>query len=72
MISDDEVGSILRSADGLDAAAEALVRAANQSGGRDNITVVCSGWARPTGRRPRPADDETSRGSNRRRLARRG
>ena len=40
MISDDELGSILRSSDGLDEAAESLVRAANQSGGKDNITVV--------------------------------
>jgi PPM family protein phosphatase len=40
MISDEEVSSILRSAAGLEDAAEALVRAANQSGGRDNITVV--------------------------------
>jgi PPM family protein phosphatase len=40
MISDEEIGSILRSAQSLDAAADALVRAANQSGGKDNITVV--------------------------------
>jgi serine/threonine protein phosphatase PrpC len=40
MISDEEVASILRSADSLEANAEALVLAANQSGGRDNITVV--------------------------------
>jgi serine/threonine protein phosphatase PrpC len=40
MISDEEVGSILRSADSLEEAADALVRAANQSGGKDNITVV--------------------------------
>ena len=40
MISDDEVTSILRSASSLDDAAEALVRAANQSGGKDNITVI--------------------------------
>ena len=40
MISDDEVGSILRSASTLDGAADALVRAANQSGGKDNITVI--------------------------------
>jgi PPM family protein phosphatase len=40
MISDEEIGSILRSADSLDAAADALVRAANQSGGKDNITLV--------------------------------
>ena len=40
MISDDEVGAILRGAGDLNAAAEALIRAANQSGGKDNITVV--------------------------------
>ena len=40
MISDDEVGSILRAAGSLDNAAEELVRAANQSGGKDNITVI--------------------------------
>ncbi|HYN91367.1 MAG TPA: Stp1/IreP family PP2C-type Ser/Thr phosphatase, partial [Thermoleophilaceae bacterium] len=40
MISDDEVAAILRSSSSLDAAAEALVRAANQSGGKDNITVI--------------------------------
>ena len=40
MLSESEVGSILRSAGSLQEAAEALVRAANQSGGKDNITVV--------------------------------
>ena len=40
MISDDEVGSILRSAGSLDEVADELVRAANQSGGKDNITVI--------------------------------
>jgi protein phosphatase len=40
MISDDEMASILRSAAGLQEACEALVRSANQSGGKDNITVV--------------------------------
>jgi serine/threonine protein phosphatase PrpC len=40
MISDDELASILRSATSLDEAADSLVRAANQSGGKDNITVV--------------------------------
>ena len=40
MISDDEVASILRSAGSLDEAADELVRAANQSGGKDNITVI--------------------------------
>ncbi|HEY1357239.1 MAG TPA: Stp1/IreP family PP2C-type Ser/Thr phosphatase [Thermoleophilaceae bacterium] len=40
MISDEELASIVRSSDTLDAAADALIRAANQSGGKDNITVV--------------------------------
>jgi PPM family protein phosphatase len=40
MISDEEVAAILRSADSLEERADALVRAANQSGGKDNITVV--------------------------------
>jgi len=40
MISDEEVGTLLRSASSLQEAAESLVRAANQSGGKDNITVV--------------------------------
>ena len=65
MISDDEVGSILRSAGSLDEAADALVRAANQSGGKDNITVILFrlGEGDPvtapaTTERP-PADDDT-------------
>src|SRR3954449_852197 len=40
MISDDEMTSILRAAPSLDEASDALVRAANQSGGKDNITVI--------------------------------
>jgi protein phosphatase len=40
MISDDEVAALVRGAATLDDAAEALIRAANQSGGKDNITVV--------------------------------
>ena len=40
MISDDEVASILRSASSLAEVADELVRAANQSGGKDNITVI--------------------------------
>jgi protein phosphatase len=40
MISDDELAAVVRGADSLDAAARALIRSANQSGGRDNITVV--------------------------------
>jgi protein phosphatase len=40
MVPDDEVATLLRSEGSLEEAAEALVRAANQSGGKDNITVV--------------------------------
>ena len=69
MISDDEVGSILRTARSLDEAADALVRAANQSGGKDNITVILFrlGEGEPdsepaTTVRP-PSDDETIAGT---------
>jgi PPM family protein phosphatase len=40
MISDDEIASILRAAPSLADGGRELVRAANQSGGKDNITVV--------------------------------
>jgi PPM family protein phosphatase len=60
MISDEEIGSIMRSADSLDAAADALVRAANQSGGKDNITVVLFRVG-PDGD-GLPAEDETIAG----------
>ena len=40
MLADADVEAIVRAAPTLDAAAEQLVDAANQSGGRDNITVV--------------------------------
>ena len=65
MISDDEVTSILRSAASLDEAAEALVLAANQSGGKDNITVILfrlgedEGGADQTAVRPVPGDQDT-------------
>ena len=65
MISDGEIGSIVRSAGTLDEAADALVRAANQSGGKDNITVILFrlGEGAPatepaTTERP-PADEDT-------------
>jgi PPM family protein phosphatase len=64
MISDDEVGSILRSAGSLDEAADELVRAANQSGGKDNITVILFrlGEGEPAGGdtavRPVPGDED--------------
>jgi protein phosphatase len=69
MISDDEVGSILRSASTLDEAADALVRAANQSGGKDNITVILfrlgegEPVAEPRTLAPRSAEDETIAGT---------
>jgi serine/threonine protein phosphatase PrpC len=66
MVSDDEVASILRGADSLAAAADELVRAANQSGGKDNITVVLFSLedvaAEDEGEQPAPAPDETVAG----------
>jgi protein phosphatase len=40
MVSDREISTHLRNARSLEEAAETLVRAANQNGGKDNITVV--------------------------------
>jgi PPM family protein phosphatase len=40
MISDDDLTALMTGAPSLDEAAEALIRAANQRGGKDNITVV--------------------------------
>jgi protein phosphatase len=57
MITDDEIAAIMRGADELDATAEALVRAANQSGGRDNITVVL--FSLEEGEQPAEVSDET-------------
>src|SRR5688572_1186282 len=67
MISDDEVTSILRSAASLEDAGEALVLAANQSGGKDNITVIlfrlgegeAEDGAEPTQVRPVPSEEDT-------------
>jgi protein phosphatase len=59
MVSDEEVRAILRSAASLDEAADSLVRAANQSGGKDNITVVLF---RLGGAGEPPAEDETIAG----------
>jgi PPM family protein phosphatase len=71
MIADDEVGSILRSAGSLDEAADELIRAANQSGGKDNITVILFRLGEGEGEgegepaepdaqsRPAPADEDT-------------
>jgi PPM family protein phosphatase len=64
MISDDELASILRSSDTLEEAADSLVRAANQSGGKDNITVVLFrlGNGAGDGEAELPAEDETIAG----------
>jgi serine/threonine protein phosphatase PrpC len=70
MISDDEMTSILRSAPSLEDAADALVRAANQSGGKDNITVILfrlgegvPGEADTVAPPAAPSDDETIAGT---------
>jgi PPM family protein phosphatase len=62
MISDEELGSILRSSDSLEEAAESLVRAANQSGGKDNITVVMFRLGNGDGAAELPKEDETIAG----------
>ncbi len=62
MISDDELASILRSTDTLDEAADSLVRAANQSGGKDNITVVLFRLGNGDGEAELPAEDDTIAG----------
>jgi serine/threonine protein phosphatase PrpC len=62
MISDEELGSILRSAETLDEAADSLVRAANQSGGKDNITVVLFRLGNGDDGDELPGEDETIAG----------
>jgi PPM family protein phosphatase len=62
MVPKDEVASILRSRDSLDEVAEALIRAANQSGGKDNITVVLFRLAEDVSAGV-PAEDETIPGT---------
>jgi PPM family protein phosphatase len=68
MISDEEVTSILRSSASLDEAADALVRAANQSGGKDNTTVILFRLgegvpgSEPATLEPLPRDEETIAG----------
>jgi serine/threonine protein phosphatase PrpC len=71
MISDDEVAAILRTSATLDDAADALIKAANQSGGKDNITVVLfrlgeleqgAALEPTTVAGPPPAEDETIAG----------
>jgi protein phosphatase len=49
MVPDEELGALLRAPGALQDTAEALVRAANQSGGKDNITVVLFRLGDPDG-----------------------
>ena len=60
MISDEEVASILRADGTLEEAADTLVRAANQSGGKDNITVVLFRLAEGGGTAAADGGDETT------------
>ena len=63
MVTDDELAAILRSAESLEDTAEALVRAANQSGGKDNITVVLFRLADTDGAAAATGADETIPGT---------
>lgn len=45
----DEAIEVIVSREGLEEAADALIRAANAAGGRDNVTAVVGGWAGPAG-----------------------
>ena len=56
MLSEAEVAEVLRSRDSLEGAARHLIEAANQAGGRDNITVVLFRLA-DTGKDAGGADD---------------
>ena len=40
MIDDEQIAAVLRQHDSLPQAAQALVQAANDAGGRDNISVI--------------------------------
>ncbi len=63
MVTDGELAAVLRSAGSLEETAEALVRAANQSGGKDNITVVLFRLAETDGPAAAAAADETIPGT---------
>jgi serine/threonine protein phosphatase PrpC len=40
MVDDEEIAAVLRASDSLSSAAQALIQAANDAGGRDNISVI--------------------------------
>jgi PPM family protein phosphatase len=57
MISDDEVAAIMRGPGTLEEKADALVQAANQNGGKDNITVVLFRLGAADGAEAPPAEE---------------
>jgi PPM family protein phosphatase len=63
MVTGDELAAVLRLAGSLEDTAEALVRAANQSGGKDNITVVLFRLGEADGPAAPAAADETIPGT---------
>ncbi len=63
MISDADIEAVLRGADSLEDAAKALVKAANQSGGKDNITVVLFRLGDGEGAGAAAVSDDTLAGS---------
>jgi PPM family protein phosphatase len=65
MVPDDDVAAILRGAASLEEAADALVRAANQSGGKDNVTVVLFRLRDDGEPAPEPGGDDTIAGTAR-------
>jgi len=62
MLSEDEVADVLRSRESLEGAARHLIAAANQAGGRDNITVVLFRVADSDAETGTPADSDTLSG----------
>jgi protein phosphatase len=62
MLSEDEVAEVLRTRDSLESAARHLIEAANQAGGRDNITVVLFRVSDTGGEAGAPDDGDTLSG----------
>jgi len=63
MVGDEELAGLLRSSSDLDSVAEALVQAANQSGGKDNITVVLFRLGDDGAPEDQPTADQTIAGT---------
>ena len=66
MIPEPQVADILRGAGSLSEAGHALIDAANEAGGRDNITVSCSASRRSAARRTRRSSSRPRRAASRR------